>query len=135
MRRIGVPSMSGREHSLQVLTPIPLRPPTSQNARYELFKLGHFPVSVWCCRVRIRSSCLHTQWIEGARLWRMPAYSTRFVASYSHPSTSYKTTHIACQSPEIAPNSINPRHQLQLHARERVRQILQPGGGEYPNGG
>ena len=85
-----------------------------------------------CCSIRIRSSRLHKQWIEGARLWRISAYSTRFVASYPHPSTSYKTTHIACQNPEIAPNSNDPRHQLQLHTRERVRQILRPGGGEYP---
>ena len=134
-RRIGVPSMCGREHSLQLFTPIPLHPPNSQNARYEFFKLGHFPGSVHCCSVHILSPCLHKQWIEGARLWRISAYSTRFVASYPHPSTSYKTTHIACQSPEVAPNSNNPRHQLRLHARERVRQILRPGGGEQPNDG
>ena len=93
------------------------------------------PLERVCCSVRIRSSRLHKQWIEGARLWRISAYSTRFVASYPHPSTSYKTMHIACQSPEIAPNSNNPRHQLPLQARERVRQILWPGGGEYPIGG
>ena len=109
--------------------------PQFANAQYELFKLGHFPGSVHCCSVHILSSCLHKQWIEGTRLWRISAYSTRFVASYRHPSTSYKTSRIACQSPEIAPNSNNPRHQLRLHARERVRQNLRPGGGEYPNDG
>ena len=36
------------------------------------------------------------------------------VSSYPHPSTSYKTTHIACQSPEIAPNSNNPWRQFRL---------------------
>ena len=33
---------SGREHALQVLTPISLRPPTSQNIPYELFELVTF---------------------------------------------------------------------------------------------
>ena len=127
--------MCGREHSLQLLTPIPLHPPNSQNARYELFKLGHFPGSVHCCSVHIRSSRLQKQWIEGARLWRISAYSTRFVASYQHPSTSYKTMHIACQSPKIAPSSNNPWRRFRLHTGERVRQILRPcGGGVYPIG-
>ena len=65
----------------------------------------------------------------------------KVVASYLHLSISYKTTHIACQSPEIAPNYNDPWRQFRLHAGDRVREILQPcgggggGGGEYPIGG
>ena len=112
-------------------------PPSPQfaNARYELFQLDHFPGSVYAVAFAYAPrACI--QWIEGARLWRISAYSTRFVASYPHPSTSYKTMHIACQSPEIASNSNNLRRQFRLHAGDRVRQILRPcGGGEYPIGG
>ena len=36
-----------RKHALQVPNPISLCPPTSQNVRYEFFKLGHFPGSVY----------------------------------------------------------------------------------------
>ena len=131
------PKYVWRENALQVLTPTPHCPPTSQNARYELFKLGHFPGSVYAVAFPSAPRAC-TQWNEGIRLWRISAYSTRFVASYPHPSTSYKTTHIACQSPEIAPNSNNPWRQFRLHAGERVREILRPcggGGGEYPIGG
>ena len=49
----------------------------------------------------VECDCVFQREIEGARLWRISAYSTRFVASYRHPSTSYKTMHIAFQSPEI----------------------------------
>ena len=98
-------------------------PPSPQfaNARYELFKLGHFPESVYAAA-----------FVSAP----ISACSTRFVASYRHPSTFYKAMHIACQSPEFTPNSNNPRHQLRLHASECVRQIPQPcGGGGYPIGG
>ena len=36
-----------RKYALQVPNPISLCPPTSQNAWYEFFKLGHFPGSVY----------------------------------------------------------------------------------------
>ena len=119
-----------RENALQVLTPTPHCPPTSQNARYELFKLGHFPGSVYAVAF---PSTPHTctQWNEGIRLWRISAYSTRFVASYPHPSTPYKTMPVACQGPEIAPNSTNPRRQFQ-GARLPNHSAC---GSEYPIGG
>ena len=59
----------------------PLPSPKFANAQYELFKLGHFPGSVYAVAfAHAPRACI--QWIEGARLWRISAYSTRFVASY-----------------------------------------------------
>ena len=78
--------MCGREHSLQVLTPIPIHPPIHKRAVRAL-QAWSLPWERVCCTVRIRSSRLQTQWIEGAWLWRISAYSTRFVASYPHRST------------------------------------------------
>ena len=108
----------------------PTVPPTSQNARYELFKLGHFPGSAYAVAFPSAPRAC-TQWNEGIRLWRIFAYSTRFVASYPHPSTPYKTMHVACQGPEIAPNSTNPRRQFQ-GARLPNHSAC---GSEYPIGG
>ena len=64
--------------SLQSLTVPPLRKMRSTSPP----SLVTLPWEHVCCSVRICSSRLHKQWIEGSRLWRISAYSTGFVASY-----------------------------------------------------